>query len=85
MWEAVWGGSRESFQEGSPSLPAQRPEAGAYSRRGELSEHMALGARKQYKSGERQTCTKAPGFARDRMDPPNTGKGFWQFLSLHYQ
>ena len=71
-------------REPSPASP-QTPEAGVCSGRGVLSEHTALGARKQHKSGERQTCAKAPGFARDRMDPPNTGKGFRQLLSLHYQ
>ena len=29
MWEGVRGGSRESFQEGSPPPPAHRPKAGA--------------------------------------------------------
>lgn len=32
-----------------------------------------------------KTCTKASGFGRDRMGPPNTGKCFQKLLSLHYQ
>lgn len=87
MQEGVQWGGQESFQEGSDHEPININSL----RQGPAwqeecpGSHPEPGTRMSHKLAGRMACTKAPGFEKDRMGPPNTGKGFQHLLSLHYQ
>lgn len=67
-----------------PAHKHKLPMAGPYSAKKALSMSQSTRYQEVTQTGGK-TYTKAPGFGRDRMGPPNTGKCFQKLLSLHYQ
>lgn len=80
MWEGL---SEEKAEQGS-----RKEVLGGNGPQGSSTTSLETQTRDKALLGKRGTqwmCSKAPEFVRDRTGPPNTGKCFRQFLSLHYQ